>query len=111
MDISNGALHPHFDVDTGVLYLAGRGDISVTFVEVTPEADKQLHHLGAFRGKEPQLGVCFLPKPYSVVKDVEMVRMLRLTAEHVEPVQVLCPRQRKGTTWRQRRENVKSVSL
>ena len=95
MDISNGAITPHFDVDTGVLFLAGRGDISVTFIEVTPQDDKKLHHLGAFRGKDPQLGTCFLPKQFANVLDVELVRMLRLTANTIEPVQLIVPRQRK----------------
>ncbi len=61
LDISNGAMTMHLDVDTGVLFLAGKGDGSVTMLEVTAE-DKCVHELTAWRSNAPQTAVCFLPK-------------------------------------------------
>jgi WD40 repeat protein len=61
LDISNGAMTMHLDVDTGVLFLAGKGDGSVQMLELTAD-DKCVHELTSWRSSTPQTAVCFLPK-------------------------------------------------
>ncbi len=51
LDIANGALTIHFDVDTGVLFLAGKGEGSVALLEITPEDSKCVHELTSYRSK------------------------------------------------------------
>ncbi len=95
LDIANGALTIHFDVDTGVLFLAGKGEGSVTMLEVTPEDSKCVHELTSYRSKDPQVGVCFLPKQSCDIREVEIARMLKLHSDRIEPVKFIVPRQRK----------------
>lgn len=109
LDIANGSLTLNYD-DTGVLFVAGKGDSSVTLLEITPEDDKAIHSLTAFRTAHPQVGVCFLPKQCANVKDVELRRMLKLHWDKVEPIRMLCPRNRKEYFQDDIYRPVKSIS-
>jgi hypothetical protein len=51
-----------------------QGDGSVQLLELTPEESKCVHELTAWRTKDPQTAVCFLPKQTCDVAEVEVQR-------------------------------------
>lgn len=94
MGISNGAMALHWDTDTSVAYVAGKGDSSITMYEVATGQPK-IFELTAYRSNAPQTGVAFLPKSVVDVAEVETCRVLKLHADKVEPIKLCVPRQRK----------------
>eukprot|EP00999_Lentomonas_sp_LEN2_P002536 NODE_41_length_2867_cov_51.688686_g25_i0.p1 GENE.NODE_41_length_2867_cov_51.688686_g25_i0~~NODE_41_length_2867_cov_51.688686_g25_i0.p1 ORF type:complete len:948 (+),score=188.13 NODE_41_length_2867_cov_51.688686_g25_i0:110-2845(+) len=93
LDVSPGILVPTYDEDTDVIYLWGRGDASVTFLEVSDEAP-HLHYLTKFDGAGLQIGISFMPKWEMDVIKVEIARAYRLTQKHVETVTFTVPRKK-----------------
>lgn len=94
MGISNGAMTLHWDTDTSVAYVAGKGDSSISLFEVAT-AQPKIFELTSYRSNAPQSGVAFMPKSVVNVADVETCRVLKLHADKVEPIKLCVPRQRK----------------
>ena len=94
VDKGVGALNPYFDRDTGVLLLAGKGETTVRFYEITDD-EPLIHNLTIYNTTVPQADVSYLPKSQVDVKECEMVRMIKLTNDSIEPVQFKVPRTRK----------------
>eukprot|EP01121_Diplochlamys_sp_Union-15-3_P016864 TRINITY_DN581_c0_g1_i1.p1 TRINITY_DN581_c0_g1~~TRINITY_DN581_c0_g1_i1.p1 ORF type:complete len:921 (-),score=175.71 TRINITY_DN581_c0_g1_i1:31-2793(-) len=96
LNIDNGSsqMSPYFDMDTGVMALWGKGEGNIKFYEINDNAPF-IHHLTDFNTSAPQTGLAFLPKLCVNVRDVEIIRVLKLTKETVEPIQFIVPRQRK----------------
>jgi len=84
-------LMPMYDDDTDVLYLAGKGDTSVKFFEVTDEAP-HLFALNNYGSTKPQKSVCILPKMAGDIMKCEISRMLRLIDDTVEVISLRVPR-------------------
>eukprot|EP00294_Goniomonas_avonlea_P017840 CAMPEP_0114567488 /NCGR_PEP_ID=MMETSP0114-20121206/15508_1 /TAXON_ID=31324 /ORGANISM="Goniomonas sp, Strain m" /LENGTH=455 /DNA_ID=CAMNT_0001754081 /DNA_START=23 /DNA_END=1390 /DNA_ORIENTATION=+ len=91
IDQSSGALMPFFDVDTSILFLAGKGDANIRYFEIVDEAP-YAHHLSDFRGKEAQRGCCMMPKRSLDIMGNELARLIKLNTSMVEPVSFTCPR-------------------
>jgi len=91
IDVAAGMLMPMYDDDTDVLFLAGKGDTSIKFYEVTDEAP-HLFALSAFSSTKPQKGVCCLPKAAGDIMKCEIARVLRLVDDLVEVVSLRVPR-------------------
>jgi len=94
LDNSSSILNPHFDMDTGVMMLWGKGDGSIRFFEINDKAP-YVHALTDYTTSVPQVGVAVLHKSCINVRDVEIARVLKLTQDSVEPIQFIVPRQRK----------------
>jgi len=62
LDELNGIPYTYFDEEHKVVYVAGKGESAVSFFQYNPASPNLIDHLGAFRGKEPQKGLSFLPK-------------------------------------------------
>ncbi|RLU25079.1 hypothetical protein DMN91_003171, partial [Ooceraea biroi] len=90
LDCSTGILMPLFDPDTNMLFLAGKGDTTIMYMEVT---DKDPHLVEGIRHSGEQTkGVCLVPKRALNVMQAEVNRLLQLTSNMVIPIMYQVPR-------------------
>ncbi|KAL7289954.1 hypothetical protein TKK_0016337 [Trichogramma kaykai] len=90
LDCSTGILMPLFDADTNMLFLAGKGDTTIMYLEVT---DKDPHLVEGIRHSGEQTkGVCLVPKRALNVMQAEVNRVLQLTSSMVIPIMYQVPR-------------------
>ncbi|XP_013109515.2 coronin-7 isoform X1 [Stomoxys calcitrans] len=90
LDCSTGILMPLFDADTNMLFLAGKGDTTINYLEVTdkdPYLIEGLRHTG-----EQTKGACLIPKRALKVMEGEVNRVLQLTSNMVIPIMYQVPR-------------------
>lgn len=81
---------PLFDPDTNMLFLAGKGDTTIFYMEVTdkdPFLVEGIRHSG-----EQTKGVCLVPKRALNVMQAEVNRVLQLTSNMVIPIMYQVPR-------------------
>ena len=91
IDSSSGVLMPVYDVDTSMLYLAGRGDGNIRYYEVMTEAP-WLSYLSQFVSGTPQRSLAVLPKRGVDVMSCEILRFYKLHGDLVEPISMIVPR-------------------
>lgn len=90
LDCSTGVLMPLFDADTNMLFLAGKGDSTITYLEVT---DKEPYFIEGLRHSGEQTkGACLVPKRALRVMEGEVNRVLQLTSNSVIPIMYQVPR-------------------
>ncbi|CRK99981.1 CLUMA_CG013274, isoform B [Clunio marinus] len=90
LDCSTGIFMPLFDSDTNMLFLAGKGDTTISFMEVT---DKEPYLVEGIRHSGEQTkGACLLPKRALRVMEGEVNRVLQLTSSSVIPIMYQVPR-------------------
>ncbi|KAM9305473.1 coronin-7-like [Gastrophryne carolinensis] len=94
LDMSPSTLIPHYDPDTGLLLLTGKGDTRVYLYEVTPESPYFLE-CNSFVTGDPHKGLQYLRKTDCAVRDVEVLRAVRLCNNSLEPVAFHVPRVKK----------------
>ncbi|XP_044735362.1 coronin-7 isoform X2 [Chrysoperla carnea] len=90
LDCSTGILIPLYDADTGMLFLAGKGDTTIGYMEVTdrePYLIEGIRHSG-----EQTKGACLVPKRALNVMQGEVNRLLQLTSSSVIPIMYQVPR-------------------
>ncbi|KAL0829587.1 hypothetical protein ABMA28_003097 [Loxostege sticticalis] len=90
LDCSTGILMPLFDADTNMLFLAGKGDTTILYMELTdrePFLIEGLRHSG-----EQTKGACLVPKRALRVMEGEVNRVLQLTGSSVVPIMYQVPR-------------------
>ncbi|XP_065362673.1 coronin-7 isoform X2 [Calliphora vicina] len=90
LDCSTGILMPLYDPDTNMLFLAGKGDTTINYLEVTdkdPFLIEGLRHTG-----EQTKGACLVPKRALKVMEGEVNRVLQLTSNMVIPIMYQVPR-------------------
>ncbi|XP_013389643.1 coronin-1C isoform X2 [Lingula anatina] len=90
IDQSNGVLFPMYDVDTGVVYIAGKGDSKIMYFEV--EGDN-VYYLNSYSSKDPQRGIGMMPKRGLDVNICEVARFYKLHQKGLcEPISMIVPR-------------------
>ncbi|XP_063703312.1 coronin-7 isoform X3 [Culicoides brevitarsis] len=90
LDCSTGILMPLYDPDTNMLFLAGKGDTTIGYMEVT---DKDPHLIEGIRHSGEQTkGACLVPKRALRVMEGEVNRVLQLTSNSVIPIMYQVPR-------------------
>jgi len=90
IDAGAGIFTPYFDMDTGVLFLSGKGDGNIKMFEVI---DNNVFHLTDFTSAVPTLGLAQLPKWKCNVRDCEIASFYKLTdKDYVEPLHFSVPR-------------------
>lgn len=90
LDCSTGILMPLYDPDTGMLFLAGKGDTTIAYLEVT---DKEPYLIEGIRHSGEQTkGACLVPKRALSVMQGEVNRILQLTSSSVIPIMYQVPR-------------------
>uniref|UniRef100_A0A0A9Y0H5 Coronin n=1 Tax=Lygus hesperus TaxID=30085 RepID=A0A0A9Y0H5_LYGHE len=90
LDSSTGILIPLYDADTSMLFLAGKGDTTINYLEVTerePYLVEGIRHTG-----EQTKGACLVPKRALNVMQAEVNRVLQLTSSTVIPIMYQVPR-------------------
>ncbi|XP_075991727.1 coronin-7-like, partial [Anticarsia gemmatalis] len=90
LDCSTGILMPLFDPDTNMLFLAGKGDTTILYMELTdrePYLIEGLRHSG-----EQTKGACLVPKRALRVMEGEVNRVLQLCGSSVVPIMYQVPR-------------------
>lgn len=93
IDQAAGVVMPFFDVDTNLLYLAGKGDGNVRFYEISNEPSAMhVYPLSDFRSSVSAKGMCWVPKRGLDVMACESARLLKLTTSSVEPLSFFVPR-------------------
>jgi coronin-1B/1C/6 len=91
LDQSAGVIMPFYDEGTNLLFLGGKGDGNIRYFELVDEAPFQFL-VNDYRATSPCRGLCILPTRAMQVMKCEVVRMLKLTANTVEPLSFICPR-------------------
>jgi len=91
IDVGAGLMMPFFDEDTSMLYLAGKGDISIRYFEIVPDSP-YFHYVETFRGAKAQIGMASVPKYALDVTTCETTRLLKLTADSIVPITFCVPR-------------------
>ncbi|KAJ3048671.1 Coronin-2B, partial [Rhizophlyctis rosea] len=91
IDTASGMLIPHYDQDTGILFLAGKGDGNIRYYEWSDD-EKALHYLSEYKSSDPQRGIGFLPKRAVNVAETEIARAFKVTPTLVEPIPFKVPR-------------------
>jgi coronin-1B/1C/6 len=94
IDNASGIIMPFFDADTGVLFLAGKGDGNIRYYELT---DDKLFYLAEYKSNVPQRGIGVLPKRACAINECEIDRLYKISGDgkNVEPISFQVPR--KGT--------------
>jgi coronin-1B/1C/6 len=92
IDQSNGVLFHHYDVDTGMIYLIGKGDSVVRYYEINDDLPF-VHYIAMYQSATPQRGAGFMPKRGCDPSICEITRLFKLhTKGLVEVIPMICPR-------------------
>jgi len=91
IDQAASVLLPYYDNDNSVLYLAGKGDGTISYFEIVND-DRKLYTLGVYRTPEPQKGGGWVPKRGLDPMQCEIGRFLKLTNTKVIPISFMVPR-------------------
>lgn len=91
IDQAAGVIMPFFDPDSGLLYLAGKGDGNVRFYEVINE-NPYCFPISECRTQVSAKGMAWVPKKGLNVMGCESARLLKLTTNSIEPLCFFVPR-------------------
>jgi coronin-1B/1C/6 len=89
IDNASGMNMPFYDNDTGVLFLAGKGDGNVRYYEV---AEDQIFYLSEFKSSSSQNGMGYMPKRGCDTTKCEIARLYKATSNVIEPIPMCVPR-------------------
>eukprot|EP01041_Mallomonas_annulata_P007777 gene7777-15913_t len=89
IDQAAGVIMPFFDPDTSLLYLAGKGDGNIRYYEVINDNP---YPVSEHRSSVSAKGVAWVPKRGLNIMGCETARLLKLTANSVEPLSFFVPR-------------------
>jgi len=98
VDQQSSVIYPHFDWDTNVLFLAGKGDGSVTFHQLGSadstgkKNDRVIMELGSYKSSTPQKGGSWVPKRGLDTTKCEIARFMKATPIEVQPIRFILPR-------------------
>jgi coronin-1B/1C/6 len=91
IDQAAGVIMPFFDPDTGLLFLAGKGDGNIRFYEIVNEAP-YVFPVSDYRSNVSAKGMAWVPKRGLNVMGCETARLMKLTTNSVEPLSFHVPR-------------------
>ena len=78
VDTSSGVLIPYFDVETSILYVAGKGDGNIRYYEYIND---ELFELSEYTSTDPQRGFAVAPK-YSVNLNNEVTKSYKTVLDN-----------------------------
>ncbi len=96
IDHGSGMITPYFDAGTGVVFMSGKGDTNIKMFEVNEEAPN-VHFLTEHQSSLPANGFVPLPKLSCNVRNCEVAKFLKLSADTIEPLTFSIPRTRVRT--------------
>jgi WD40 repeat protein len=91
LDSNSGVIMPFYDEETGLLFLAGKGDGNIRYYEIVDEKP-YFHFILEYKSNTPQRGMAMLPKRGVNVSQCEVVRLLKVDNQKVEPLSFTVPR-------------------
>eukprot|EP01083_Nonionella_stella_P021240 58892_1 len=91
IDQGSATLMPYYDTETGLIYMAGKGDGSISYAEVIND-NKKWYPLGSYKSPDPQKGGGWLPKRACDVWKCEINRFFKLTKNSIIPIPFIVPR-------------------
>lgn len=91
VDQAAGVIMPFFDPDTGLLFLAGKGDGNVRYYEIVNEAP-YVYPVSDYRSNVSAKGMAWVPKRGLNVMGCETARLMKLTTNSVDPLSFHVPR-------------------
>merc|ERR1711916_52747 len=91
VDNSSGILMPFYDHDTNLIFLAGKGDGNIRYYELVDE-DPFICYISDYSSSDSQKGMCSVGKRSVNVTKCEVVKMLKLTKDTVQPLSFRVPR-------------------
>lgn len=91
IDQAPGTIMPFFDPDTGLLYLAGKGDGNIRYYEIVNE-NPFAYPISDMRTSVSAKGMAWVPKRGLNVQNCEIARLLKLTTSSVDPLSFVVPR-------------------
>lgn len=93
LDVSSGIIFPHYDYDTKIVFLAGKGDGNIRYYEMVEDAP-YFHYLCQYLSSSPQRGLGLMPKRGLDVHRCEIVRFYKLHTmkDLIEPLSMIVPR-------------------
>lgn len=100
IDNQASVLLPQVDNDLNILFLAGKGDNSVTYYELRND-DKCVHYLSLYRDSTPQKGGGWVYKRGLNVMKCEVQRFLKMTKDSIIPVSFVVPRKAGGDVFQE----------
>jgi len=90
VDQQSSVLYPHFDWDTNVLFLAGKGDGSISYQQMGGK--RPIMDLGSYKSSTPQKGGAWVPKRAMDTSKCEIARFMKATPQEVMPIRFTVPR-------------------
>jgi coronin-1B/1C/6 len=91
IDQAAGVILPFFDEDSGLLYLAGKGDGNIRYYEFVDE-NPFCFSINEYRSTTSAKGMAMVPKRGLNVLQCETARLLKLTNDGIEPLSFIVPR-------------------
>ena len=91
IDQSAGLMMTHYDPDNNMIYIAGKGDSTIKYFEVT-SGKPYLHHLSEYSDSSSQKGVGWAPKYSLDTTKCEIARAYRVLRDTIQPVSFRVPR-------------------
>jgi coronin-1B/1C/6 len=84
-----------FDADTGLLIVGGKGDASVRLYEAATLDTPALHPIASFPTGEVAKGLTLMPKQAYDLSGCEVLRLLKVAENSVNPVSFMVPRKER----------------
>jgi len=92
LGVSPSSLLPFMDGDTGVLFVAGKGDSNIRYFEMLEEKP-YYYPLSEFKSTSAQKGICAIPKYACNVMGCEIMKFLKLDNKgNIVPISFVVPR-------------------
>jgi len=92
LDNGSGMLMPFYDMDTDILFLAGKGDGNVRYYELEFDEGIVVNYLSEFGSNSPNAGMGFMPKRGCNVSTIEIDRLFKVTPDSVQSLSFKVPR-------------------
>eukprot|EP00039_Didymoeca_costata_P017985 m.331632 g.331632 ORF g.331632 m.331632 type:complete len:468 (+) comp16770_c0_seq1:2765-4168(+) len=76
IDQASSVMYLHFDEDTNMMFVGGKGDGNIRYFEVQ-EASPYAYYVSEFKSQNPQRGLAFMPKKSMNVSECEIARCFK----------------------------------
>lgn len=93
VDTQTGSMHPYLDTDSNLLFLPGRGESNISFVDLN---DHKIKSGGSYTSSVPQKSCAFFPKRTMDYNKSEIARCAKLCSNHLEYISFRFPRRHSG---------------
>jgi hypothetical protein len=91
LDTATGSLLPMYQEGAGLIFLGGKGDGHIRFLEVCTD-ERVTPSAGVYETSAPERGLCLLPRKGLDIMGCETVRMLKLATESMHILHWKVPR-------------------